>query len=50
MYINQSTDGRNNICGTVVVKHRKWLRISQRGLANRLKAAAWTSTKCYSVH
>lgn len=38
MFTNKSTDGRNNICGTVVAKLRKELRISQRELADRLKS------------
>ena len=35
MFTNKSADGRNNICGTVVAKLRKELRISQRELADR---------------
>ncbi len=38
MFTNKSADGRNNICGTVVAKLRKELRISQRELADRLKS------------
>ncbi|MGN0649308.1 MAG: helix-turn-helix domain-containing protein [Oscillospiraceae bacterium] len=38
MFTNKSTDGRNNICGTVVAKLRKELCISQRELADRLKS------------
>ena len=38
MFTNKSTDGRNNICGTVVAKLRKELHISQRELADRLKS------------
>lgn len=37
MFTNKSTDGRNNICGTVVAKLRKELHISQRELADRLR-------------
>lgn len=38
MFSNRTADGRNNICGTVVAKLRKELRISQRELADRLKS------------
>lgn len=37
MFINKTKDGKNNICGTVVVEKRKQLRLSQRALADRLQ-------------
>lgn len=37
MFLNRTTDGRNNICGVKVAKLRKGLRISQRELADRLQ-------------
>ena len=38
MFSNRTVDGQNNICGTVVAKLIKELRISQRELADRLKS------------
>ncbi len=37
MFINKSSDGKNNICGVNVAKFRKELKISQRELADRLQ-------------
>ena len=37
MFINKSSDGKNNICGTNIAFYRKELRISQRELADRLQ-------------
>ena len=37
MFINKTTDGRNNLCGKNVAKFRKNLGISQRELADRLQ-------------
>lgn len=39
MFINKSTDGRNNICGKQVAKYRKGLKMSQRQLAEALQLA-----------
>lgn len=37
MFINKTDDGLNNICGKNVAIFRKKLKISQRGLADRLQ-------------
>ncbi|MBQ6018613.1 MAG: helix-turn-helix transcriptional regulator [Clostridia bacterium] len=37
MFINKSSDGANNVCGQVLAKRRKEMRISQRELADRLQ-------------
>lgn len=37
MFINKSTDGKNNICGTQVAKYRKAMKKSQRELADELQ-------------
>lgn len=37
MFINKSSDGRNNICGVKVAQLRKAEGISQRELADRLQ-------------
>ena len=37
MFINKSSDGLNNLCGTHVAVFRKELHISQRELADRLQ-------------
>ena len=37
MFINKSTDGKNNICGTQVAKYRKAQKKSQRELADELQ-------------
>ncbi len=37
MFINKAPDGRNNLCGTNVMRFRKALGLSQRGLANQLQ-------------
>ena len=39
MFINKTTDGKNNICGVNIAKRRKEMRISQRELADRLQIA-----------
>ncbi len=39
MFINKTCDGKNNICGTNIAKHRKKMKISQRELADRLQLA-----------
>lgn len=39
MFINKSTDGRNNICGGKVARLRKQMGVSQRILADRLQLA-----------
>lgn len=39
MFINKSTEGLNNICGTKIAHLRKELNISQRELADRLQLA-----------
>ena len=37
MFINKTSDGRNNICGVNIARLRKEMRISQRELADRLQ-------------
>lgn len=37
MFINKNVDGLNNICGKKIAKLRKYLKISQRILADRLQ-------------
>ena len=37
MFINKTSDGKNNICGSNIAKFRKELKISQRELADRLQ-------------
>lgn len=37
MFINKSSTGKNNICGTRISARRKELQISQRELADRLQ-------------
>jgi transcriptional regulator with XRE-family HTH domain len=39
LFINKSTEGLNNICGTKIAHLRKELNISQRELADRLQLA-----------
>ena len=37
MFINKATDGLNNICGKNIAKFRMKLKISQRGLADKMQ-------------
>lgn len=37
MFINKSSDGKNNLCGRNVATERKRMKISQRELADRLQ-------------
>ncbi len=37
MFINQTKDGRNNICGKNISKIRTAMKISQRELADRMQ-------------
>ena len=37
MFINKTTDGKNNVCGANIAKRRKEMKISQRELADRLQ-------------
>lgn len=39
MFINKSTDGKNNICGTQIAKYRKTMKKSQRQFADMLQLA-----------
>ena len=39
MFINKTSDGRNNICGRNVAMYRMSIGISQRELADRLQVA-----------
>ena len=37
MFINKTPEGRNNLCGKAVAKHRQQSKISQRELADRMQ-------------
>ena len=37
MFINKSSDGKNNLCGEKVAQYRKLMKMSQRELADRLQ-------------
>ena len=37
MFINKTENGRNNICGENIAKHRKAMKLSQREFAERLQ-------------
>jgi len=37
MFINKTAEGRNNLCGKNIAKHRERLQISQRELADRMQ-------------
>ena len=37
MFINKTTDGKNNLCGKNIARLRMQLKISQRELADRLQ-------------
>lgn len=37
MFINKSSEGKNNLCGEQVAKYRKMKNISQRALADALQ-------------
>lgn len=37
MFINKTTDGKNNLCGDQIAMLRKPLRLSQRALADRMQ-------------
>ena len=37
MFINKTSDGRNNVCGKNVAQLRKNLKLSQRALADKLQ-------------
>ncbi len=39
MFINKTSDGKNNLCGENVANFRKKMKISQRELADRLQLA-----------
>ena len=39
MFINKTSDGRNNVCGERVSIFRKEMKISQRELSDRLQRA-----------
>ncbi len=39
MFINKTSNGKNNVCGINVAKFRKEMSISQRELADRLQVA-----------
>ncbi len=37
MFINKTSDNKNNICGANITKFRKEMKISQRALADKLQ-------------
>ncbi len=37
MFINKTTDNKNNICGIKIAQYRKDLKLSQRALADKLQ-------------
>ncbi len=37
MFINKTSDGNNNLCGTRIARFRIEMKISQRALADRLQ-------------
>lgn len=37
MFINKTSDGRNNICGNSIAKFRKQMGLSQRELSDKLQ-------------
>lgn len=37
MFINKTSDGKNNLCGQKIYEYRKQMKISQRILAERLQ-------------
>lgn len=37
MFINKTAEGRNNLCGKNIAKHRERLKISRRELADRMQ-------------
>ncbi len=37
MFINKTSDNKNNICGVKIAEYRKELKLSQRALADRLQ-------------
>lgn len=37
MFINKTSDGKNNLCGENVAKFRKSMKLSQRKLADKLQ-------------
>ncbi|MBE6713362.1 MAG: helix-turn-helix transcriptional regulator [Ruminococcaceae bacterium] len=37
MFINKTTDGKNNLCGEKIAQLRKQMKLSQRALADRLQ-------------
>ncbi len=39
MFTNKAMDGKNNLCGSSVAKHRKDMGLSQRQLADALQLA-----------
>ncbi len=37
MFINKTQDNKNNICGVMIAKYRKEMKLSQRALADKLQ-------------
>ena len=45
MFINKTTDGKNNLCGNRISKYRMELKISQRELADRMQLEGYMMDK-----
>lgn len=45
MFINKSSDGKNNICGDRISQCRMRLKISQRALADRMQLEGYIMDK-----
>ena len=45
MFINKSSDGKNNICGEKISQCRTRLKISQRALADRMQLEGYSMDK-----
>ncbi len=39
MFINKTSDGKNNVCGQQVSQYRRQLKLSQRALADALQVS-----------
>ena len=39
MFINKTSDGKNNVCGQQVAQYRRQLKLSQRALADALQVS-----------
>lgn len=39
MFINKTSDGKNNVCGQQIAQYRRQLKLSQRALADALQVS-----------